>query len=119
MNTPMPRDDRILHERFAALRASDATHAPGFDALLAARSPPRSGWAVPAFALAAAFAVLVAWRRVQMSSATQVASVPMPDVMLHVANEMPSDFLLETGFVDVRREPPALDPSVNQEVPFL
>ena len=113
-------DEEALRARFAALRAADRAAAPSFVALLDA---PRRGsgsrfW--PAVAMVGALAVLVAVGLQVRAPAPPSPALPAPtDVMLSVAAEMPSDFLLEPPSDDVRRDTPRITRADNEEVPFL
>ena len=110
------RDDD-LRARFAALRASDAMRAPRFDVRPAPRS--RSGvlaWSGGALAIAAVLALSLAWRG---RDPERGAATPPPDVMVHLAAGMPTDFLLDDEAADVRRDAPQFAPETNDEVPFL
>ncbi len=111
------RDDD-LRARFAALRAADARRVPQFDVRPSAY-PRGRGWAWTggAVALAAVLAVSFAWR--VGKPGRDIPAPAAPEVMLHVADEMPSDFLLEGEAADIRRDAPVFAVETNDEVPFL
>lgn len=109
------RDDD-LRARFAALRAGDARRAPAFDVHRAPRPRVRAlAWTGGALAFAAVLALALAWR----TRAPEPVAAAAPEVMLHLAAEMPSDFLLDDEAADVREDAPQLAPETNDEVPFL
>lgn len=111
------RDDD-LRGRFAALRTADAHRVPVFDVRRGERPHGRAwAWTGGAFAVAAVLAVSLAWR-----AGTPEPAMPAPgtpEVMLHVAADMPSDFLLDEETADIRRDAPAFAVDTNDEVPFL
>jgi hypothetical protein len=110
------RDDD-LRVRFAALRAGDAKRAPTFAAPEPAHPRGRAlAWSGGALAVAAVLALSFAWRGGEQAA---VVATGVPDVMLHVAVDMPSDFLLDDELSDVRRDAPQFAPEPNDEVPFL
>jgi hypothetical protein len=111
------RDDD-LRTRFAALRAADAVRAPAFDARPREHARGRAlAWSGGALAFAAVVALSLAWR--DQAPGTGRTASATPEVMLHVASEMPSDFLLGDAATDVRRDAPAFVTDTNDEVPFL
>lgn len=115
-----PLDEEALRGRFAALRAADRLAAPSFEAVRDAprRGSGRSFW--PAAAMVGALAVLVAVGLQVRAPAPPSPALSAPtEVMLSVAAEMPSDFLLESSSDDVRRDTPRLTRADNEEVPFL
>ena len=107
-----------LRARFAALRSVDRTRAPGFDLRPASRSRGRAlAWSGGALAVAAVLALSLAWRGQAPEYAPATAAAP--EVMVRLAVDLPSDFLLDDEAADVRRDVPQFAPETNDEVPFL
>lgn len=118
------REEEALRARFAALRGADRAAAPSFDAV-ADRPRGRhrglawSGLAVAGLAAAVVAALALVDRTPMVEHAAPVAGAAISEVMLSVAAEMPSDFLLAPPSDDVRRDTPRLTRADNDEVPFL
>ena len=113
-------EEETLRARFAALRAADQVAAPSFDAVLDASHRGSGSRLWPAAAMVGALAVLVAVGLRVRAPAPPSPTLPAPtEVMLSVAAEMPSDFLLEPPSDDVRKDLPRLTRADNEEVPFL
>ena len=111
------RDDD-LRARFAALRSVDRTRAPGFDLRPAPRPRGRAlAWSGGALAVAAVLALSLAWRG--ETPEPEAAATAAPEVMVRLAVDLPSDFLLDDEAADVRRDVPQFAPATNDEVPFL
>jgi len=111
------RDDD-LRARFAALRAVDRTRAPVFDVRTAPRPRARAlAWSGGALAVATVLALSLAWRG--QAPEPEPSATAAPEVMVRLAVDLPSDFLLDDETADVRRDVPQFAPETNDEVPFL
>ena len=112
------QEESALRVRFAALRRADGALAPSFDRVL--DRPRKRAFAWPGLLAAATVASVVAvvmW--VVREPPPALTPAVVSEVMVNVAAEMPSDFLLAPPSEDVRRDAPRLRRAANEEVPFL
>jgi len=107
----MDEDERILAHHFRALHDDSEHLAPGFDAVLAARTRRRPAW-LPGTALAASAATLVlmlAWLVWPGPAPTPVESSPFSP---------PPDFLLTDARTDYLARAPGTDlPNKEKTIP--